>query len=310
MSAEDKAKELVASRKASARAQAEARRERVEQTRQQVVVAEEKVQKFETFRARAIRLQQEQEQAAKQRDIDSSALIADAATAGLQDERAKDPALSDETIAAVGQRAGAAVAEQTSQRKQVSGTRTDGAQPEKAAPRQGDVVVASYDYDQMSDTDISMREGERFVIEGWDEGGDTSDWALVRRLRNLAPGSSAPSSALTGYVPYAYLEKASAPVLPPAQPPLDHQPGPTGGDSQNDGTWHSRPWTRAPPPPSPSPQQEAAQHARPARANGMLARGAADDDDYIFAQFDKNHDGTLSTDEFSKARSLFKSREV
>ena len=201
-------------------------------------------------------------------------MIAGAATAGLQDERTEDPAHFDEPKQNERQRARATAAERNGRRKQGSGTRPDVATPEKAAPRQGDVVVASYDYEQMSDTDMSMHEGERFVIEGWRESGETKDWALVRRLHNSAPGSSAPSATIRGYVPYAYLEKATAP----------HPP---------------------------SSQQDATQDAPSAvdHTESTLARGATDGDD-IFARFDKDHDGALSTEEFRKVHRLFKGGEV
>ena len=51
----EKAKEEVASRKAAARAQAQNRHGQAEHAKQQATVAKEKVQEFETFRARAIR---------------------------------------------------------------------------------------------------------------------------------------------------------------------------------------------------------------------------------------------------------------
>lgn len=190
----------------------------------------------------------------KQRE--AGKLEAGTATAGHRGEAAQDRSLFDKTVPEVEQQETAAL---SVNQKQDDGTRSDNGN----VPRQGDLVVASYDYIQSSDTDISMQQGEIFLIEDWNEGAETDDWALVRRLHKPSSGSKVTPSATTGYVPYAYLEKAPVPVLTPPAPSPALRSAPAVDESQNDG--RSRfVWK---PSPSQAQPQESTQ-----RADAMFAR--------------------------------------
>jgi hypothetical protein len=278
----------VAAKKAAARAKAEARRERVEQAKEQAAAAEQKVHEFETFRQRAIRLKKEEDDAAAAKQRAANDLLVEAAAATLADERASDPAMMDATVAAAGQRARAGAIARNKQQEN-GGAAADAAAAEEVGertglrrPRQGDVVVAAYAYEQTSDTDVSMRAGERFVIDEWEAG---DDWALVRRLR--ADGGATPA---LGYVPYDYLDKAPPPVVPPPPPPPPSRPSDGRDDSGKKESWHF-PWRSPPPPPPPPPsrgsnEKEFAREARSAHMGGA-STGGDGGEDALFAQFDR-----------------------
>ena len=163
------------------------------------------------------------------------------------------------------------------------------------------MAEAAFDYDQASDTDIGMHEGERFVIDAWSEG---EEWALVRRLRS-PPGVEVGSGGQTGYVPFAYLQKAVAPLLPPrrAQPP---PPPPAAKKEEKKKGWgFGGLWGGKKNSDHPAASKQAAELAREAQQEHVAGGG-----DDLFNRFDHDHDGTLSADEFRSARKMFKGREV